>query len=240
MEQNRSLTEQEALNNLRLLNAELTTTLHLAQSEIKDLVKLNPALLTVDMNEAHKCLSLLVNKYGCPPHRIVKMLSKRAYVLESEQAILDAEKRLSSRFHLHNRQFGNGLLLNPRVLKMSDVQTEEYINAIKNDCRVSDQFVRNLFLGSIIFGHSFSESKNFTAPINKRLYILEIFGLKREQLEEHSSIVGSHTSAIRNRLKMALLNDLPLEDFASGKFMASEKVIWAKMQARENGQYPID
>lgn len=239
------MTESEQIiniDNLRQISEILTNTLHISNDDVKQLIKANPRILNIEPNELRACLQTFLEELNVNPQHIISTLYKNIALFQNKAKLDYVRKIIGREFYMSPKRMGFGLLQNPSLLAMdiSHENFETYVKTIVKNCGVDIRFVRNLFAESNIFGRSYFEPENFAETLNKRITILNIFGLSISDITNRPSIIANNTTSMRRRLKLAMLSGQDIKEYAQNKFRVNENIIWARWCAQNNGQYSIN
>lgn len=112
----------------------------------------------------------------------------------------------------------------------------ERINAAKEKLNFTDSTIKQLMLTSPFLSYT-----SFTEDLELKNNILKSFGLDLNKIAEKgsTSIINNNHALIEFKLKLALLNHLNLNTYASGLYKVGPDKIYARMKGVENGDYYV-
>lgn len=222
------MTEKETLKNLKIISETLKNTLNFCDDDTKGIVKSCPELLKADINTIKESINLFANVYVANKRYISSMIINHPSVLLDSKKVKDAAEVLCNRFGFKQHNIGNILCNNACIITDFDFfDINPYLNQIKSETGVGETCLRNMFLFSTIFGNQYTYMVD---TLNEKIKLLEIYGVKKESIEEIPSILGNSILKMSTRVKLAMISGLSIDEFIHNKnFIINEKTIYSRM-----------
>ncbi len=149
---------------------------------------------------------------------------------KSKAEIQKRQKFLEENFNISASEFYDLIEERENLIYCSDAS---FLTA-KN--HIVDIFGRDEFILNSFVRNSYAFPKIDFAKIKEKVSVLKDFGVTEKQLVNlNHNIFKFSKERIATKLKLAFINELPVDIFLSVGYQNMEDSVWAKMQALKNG-----
>lgn len=201
--------------------------------------KMHPELLEVDTTKFNETFLILHNGLKLKPIRIRRIAFSHPALLfmgkDIKTNLFNAYNLLHEKIDVIPKTFQFIVSHNPRILTRQPEKTLRWIDMLKKELDLSDEFIRHLM------GHAHDcqpierKTKDTVAQMKYAIEFLEVLGFKKEDYLFHSPIIMLKIGTLNKRYKLNAVNGFTREQFLNDNYKFPEEIVYARAMAINNG-----
>jgi len=218
----------------------LMNNLHINRDMADSIIADHPTLSEVDPQIVDNIIMKFQYKYLFVSSHIVRLLKSQTELFTNPEIVQAKESFFRNIFcNISDVEIGQILALNPNFMFLPNEDLGRFIDGLKKQSGATTNFVKKLLLSTSNIDINADEYS--TTTLKNKFELLNIYGITREDIENHPAICSNKLTNIDYKLKLALLLNVPLKTYVEDeKFKLQKEKAFARGVAIRKLKYKTE